>query len=483
MKSTTVRILCLLLTLIMILPLFACGQGEDETPTGASSGAEETETEGPSVKRNDYDCEFNAIYCNDTYPKGYFFMLDEEREPGSDMDDAVYERMERIKDYLGVTINPVEGGNFLEYGGPIKRTIQAGDDEYQMVMTHTYYDVTDFIVSNYLQDFKDFDALQLDADYWDQQMMEEDSLDDHYFLGYNDFCLASVYVLVFNKDMADRYTSNDVHIYDDVRNKKWTLDRMIELSELVAVDNGDGKWTNEDTYGFAGMCWVPMVSFTLSSDIRVIDKDENDELYLSPVVDNSERMIALTTKLFNFAKENCTFLWPLNSGDQIHLTSGQVMFEMVNNYSLVEYKGEDIRFGVLPYPLYDEQQEDYRIMNWNGMLGIPSTIKNEAMVADTIEMLAYFSEPVKTAFFERLLGAKVAEAPDDAEMLDLIWSHQCNDVGMIFSNSSAGLEELFYVIPRLIQAGNDGYMAFYKKREKSISKGLQKIYKNIRSNE
>ena len=483
MKRMTQRILCLLLSVLFVLPLFACGSGENETPTDTTPGAEESGTEGPAVSRKDYNEDFNAIYCGDTFPKGFFFILDEEREPGSDMDAAVYERMERIKDYLGVTINPVSGGNFLEYGAPIKRTVQAGDDEYQMIMTHTYYDVTNFIVSNYLCDFKEFENLQLDADYWDNQMMEEDSLDGHYFLGYNDFCLASVYVLAFNKDLADRYTSSDMHIYDDVRNKKWTLDRLIEMSQLVAVDNGDGRWTPDDTYGFAGLCWVPMVSFTLSSDIRVIDKNEDDELYLSPVVDNSDRMIALTTKLFDFAKMDCTYLWPLNSADQVHLTGGNVMFEMVNNYSLIEYKGEAIRFGVLPYPLYDEQQEDYRIMNWNGMLGIPSSIKNADMVTDTIEMLAYFSDPVKTAFFERLLGAKVAEAPDDAEMLDLIWSHQCNDVGMIFSNSSTGLEELFYVVPRLIQAGNDGYMAFYRGREKSINGGLNKIYKKIRANE
>lgn len=481
MKRSTLRVFCMLLSLLMLLPMFACGSGENESPTGTTPGAIETETDGPAVKRHDYNAEFNAIYCGDTFPKGYFFILDEEREPGSDMDNAVYERMERIKDYLGVTINPVPGGNFLEYGAPFKRTVQAGDDEYQMMMTHTYYDVTNFIIKNYLQDFKNFDTLQLDADYWDAQMMEEDSLDGQYLLGYNDFCLASVYVLAYNKDLADRYTTADMHIYDDVRNKKWTLDRLIEMSQLVAVDNGDGRWTTEDTYGFAGLCWVPMVSFTLSSDIRVIDKNEDDELYLSPMVDNAERMIALTTKLFNFEKMDCTYLWPLNSGDQIHLTSGQVMFEMINNYSLVDYKGEDIRFGVLPYPLYDEQQEDYRIMNWNGMLGIPSTIKDVNMVTDTFEMLAYFSGPVKTAFFERLLGAKVAEAPDDAEMLDLIWSHQCNDVGMIFSNSSTGLEELFYAVPRLIAAGNDGYTAFYKQREKSINNGIKQIYKKLRT--
>ena len=35
------------------------------------------------------------------------------------------------------------------------------------------------------------------------------------------------------------------------------------------------------------------------------------------------------------------------------------------------------------------------------------------MVGDVIEMLAWYSEPVNTAFYETLLGSKVADAPED----------------------------------------------------------------------
>ena len=100
-----------------------------------------------------------------------------------------------------------------------------------------------------------------------------------------------------------------------------------------------------------------------------------------------------------------------------------MLFEIVGNYSLVTTKEDEVKVGVLPYPLWDSNQDSYKTLSWNGVLGIPTTVKNDAMVGDVIEMLAWFSEPVNTAFYETLLGSKVADAPEDVEMLqDLVVS-------------------------------------------------------------
>ena len=41
------------------------------------------------------------------------------------------------------------------------------------------------------------------------------------------------------------------------------------------------------------------------------------------------------------------------------------------------------------------------------------------MVGETVELLAYYSDDVNVAFYEKLLGKKVADAPDDRRMLEL----------------------------------------------------------------
>ncbi len=164
MKSVATKILALLLAALMVLPMVACGENTDD-PNASESGTQagavtEGETERqPTVEKKDYQgAEFVAIYCSDTFNNGYFFIEEENRKPGSDLDDALYERMMAVDEWLGVEVIAEDGGNFQEYTAGLKTSISSGDDSYQMVMTHVYQEVASLITSNYLRDFNDFDS-------------------------------------------------------------------------------------------------------------------------------------------------------------------------------------------------------------------------------------------------------------------------------------------------------------------------------------
>ena len=114
MKSVTIKILALLLAALMVLPMLAaCGDtGENNPDTTVGDAVTEGETEKqPAVAKKDYkDAEFVAIYCADTFNEGYFFIDEEDRKPGNDMDDKVYERALNVEEYLGVEIIAENGG-------------------------------------------------------------------------------------------------------------------------------------------------------------------------------------------------------------------------------------------------------------------------------------------------------------------------------------------------------------------------------------
>jgi len=131
---------------------------------------------------------------------------------------------------------------------------------------------------------------------------------------------------------------------------------------------------------------------------------------------------------------------------------------------------------VLPLPMYDERQANYRSLSWNGVLLVPTTIQNEQMVGDVVELLAYYTAPVKTAYYEDLLGSKLAEAPDDAEMLDIIWDSQAGDVGLIVSNLD-GLGNLVCMVPNMCINGNTNEYASYLRSNKNVAnKNLEKLF-------
>ena len=482
MRSVTIKVLALLLAALMILPMLAaCGDTGETTDTTAGAETEATTEKQPAVAKKDYDEEFTVIYCADTFNKGYFFIEEEDRQAGNDMDDKVYERMLKVEEYLGVDIIAENGGNFQEYTIPLKNAISAGDDSYQMVMTHVYMEVANLITSNYFRDFQDFESLQLEEDYWNYGLMDDLSINDKMYCGYNDFCLANCYLIGFNKDMVKEYASTIGDLYQQVRNKEWTIEKLVEYTSLVSRDNGDGKWDDQDTYGFACYAWVPLVSFQHAADIPIVKEGADGEFYVSPMVDNPDKIVALDELIYNFMNAESTYTWVPNSDfqgptTQLHLKSGRVMFEIVNNYSLVSTKEEDVKVGVLPYPKWDKAQAEYKTLSWNGVLGIPTTVKNDDMVGDVIEMLAWYSDPVCTAFYETLLGSKVADAPEDVEMLNIVWAGQVSDMGLVFSSSSGQMDCLLYALAHHVSANKPAYATYYKQNQRTAERLLNKMF-------
>ncbi len=478
------KLIALLLALCMLaLPMFACAEnGEDpiETEAKGTTAESEGETERqPTVAKTDYDKEFTAVYCADIFREGYYFIEEEKRRPGNDLDSKVYERMIAVEEYLGVKIIAENGGNYQEYTSQLKNTVTSNDDTYQLVLTHVYQDVSNLITGKYLHDFQDFDSINMEADYWNSTLMEELAVNDKMFCGYNDFCLSNCYIIGFNKQMVKDQAGAVGDLYAQVRNKEWTLEKMIQYSSLVSADNGDGKWDEQDTYGFAIFAWVPLISFQISSNIKIVEKDADGELYLSPMVDNPEKIVKLDEMLYDFVNAPSTYAYsPIEGKPGLDLKSNRVMFQTMNNFDLVTSNDSDVKIGVLPYPLWDSKQEDYQTMSWNGVMGIPSSVRtdNMKMTGDVIEMLAFYSEPVTVAFYETLLGAKVADAPEDVEMLRIIWATQVSDIGLVYSGASTAFDGILYAIPHHISAGRPAYATYFEQNKRSASNALRKMF-------
>lgn len=467
-----------LITLLSSLALaMSCGTPETDDPSDGETVAQAaTEAEGetefvPDIATKNYDAEFNVV-IGGTFDPDYHFV---EKGEGDVMSDSVYERAVKIKDHIGVDFVLQDAGSWTEYAGNVSRTVMSGDDAYQLVMTPVYQGITDLITSNSLYDFADLPSVNLDAPYWNGDLMEEIMVDGRYLLGYNDFCLSLVDVVTFGKDVRNDY--NLENPYDLVRNKQWTLEKMMEMASKVSQDNGDNVWDNKDTYGLAGWGWVRLIDFVTSSNLKIVDKDENGDFYIA-YEDHQEKMLNLIDQVFTmYNAEWSLFSRSTPSESQtISITSGRVLFYLTSSAGLVTLKGEDIDFGILPYPMYDEQQENYRTLNWNGMLGVPASIKNEEMVSDALELLCYYSAPVKDAFYENLLGSKVAQSPDDVEMLDIIWDTQVSDVGIITCNSSTHMDNLVYMLPKMCESGNNSFASYMRANKNAAQRKLDNVF-------
>ena len=102
------------------------------------------------------------------------------------------------------------------------------------------------------------------------------------------------------------------------------------------------------------------------------------------------------------------------------------------------------------------------------------------MVGETIELLSYYSEDVNTAFYEKLLGKQVANAPLDRKMLDIVWDSVCSDFGQTYFSVIENTN-FVYILPEITKVGaTDNLASYVAKHESSANKNLKKFVAKVK---
>lgn len=441
--------------------------------TGSDIAEETTRDHAPDIDIKNYNREFAFAKIGSGLDDDFFIP---EKALNDGITDATYERAQKIKEHLGVTLVMRDAGDWEGYTKTIQTNVSTGTDNLQLALTHVYRGIPELVINNLVVDFTDLPAVDLEQSYWNKQLMDEVTIDGKYLIGYSDFCLAETHCIVFNK----RLLSNNGQSlpYEQVKNHEWTLDELIARTQDVHKDlNGDGQRDIQDIYGMSGWGWVFLISFLTSSDFRIVDRDTDDNFRVA-YSENSDRLSELVEKIRNWYNADGTWFWKSSpaSGTVVAFKDQTSLFQLINTAGLIELKNYDLQFGVLPYPLYTVQQPAYRSLNWNGVLCVPNTVTSADMVGETLELLAYEAAPVKTAFFDRLLGNKVANTEDDQEMLEIIWNSVVTDVGLITATSSDEMDRLVYMIPTICEKKNGNFSSYLAKNVRKAQIGLDRLF-------
>ncbi len=484
------RILTLLLTLVLALSMFVgCNSEEEESET-----FEEETDDGsavdyfPDIDKKNYNSKVYMYVLGDSNPNEYY-IIEEDKNDGSPMAEAIYNRQLKIQRYLGAEIvkaSVPSGTNHTNYTELLKTAVKNKDGSLDILVTHVNSGVSALISEGYLYDLTELNSIDLDAEYWNQEFMQSLELNGHQYLGFSDYNILYTYVVAFNKKMMAQYEGSlDKSAYQLVKDYEWTWDELIALANLVYIDNGDGKKSVEDTYGITGCQWVSFCGILQASDVNMVEMDESGNYKVVANSDrNFERTEILVNKIKNLAKSNSSYFDYQKTGNpNVPLTSERTLMQFAATISLDDFLDYNLEFGVLPYPMYDvEQGKDagYRGLQWGGYITVPSYTKNITMVGETLELLAYYAEPVKITYYEKLLGKQVADMPDDAAMLNIVWNSVCTDFGQTF-NGVGGSSGICYLIPTLTHVNaNQGLSSYFASTVSSVNNGITKFLKGLK---
>jgi hypothetical protein len=107
--------------------------------------------------------------------------------------------------------------------------------------------------------------------------------------------------------------------------------------------------------------------------------------------------------------------------------------ELLGNAQLL--RGMDTDFGIIPYPKWDEYQENYLTTSvaYFSLFCVPVTVRNLEMTGIITEALCVESyKKVIPAFYEVSLKTKLARDDESSEMIDIIRSGLTFDFGKIY---------------------------------------------------
>lgn len=425
---------------------------EETTEAPTEEPETEPEDEGPEyrVQAHNYKLPFVIGYCSDDYDPNIYFD-NTNASPTYALGEAAFQRIQQTEKHLGVEISVKSMGNYTSYASAIQSAVMAGGSPCEMLLTNGSYGITDLMLSNCLTDLPELEGLNLKASYWDKAGMEALAVKGKQYLAVGDFLLPeSSYVMTFNKQLATR-EGLDTHLYTLVQDHGWTLGKMAEYVPLFFADNGDGKWDEDDSYGLACNVWTTLIPFMTSSGITMVRQDEGDGMSMDWVGDGTDwKVMDLDDFLYAMLEGDAVYTYSSTSYEPaVGVDSGHIFMEPTYLGNLPHINSSDVGVdvGILPYPLYDREQDEYRTLYMDGYIAVPNGIRDADMVGDTIETLAYRSEAVRAAYIDYLLGASAEERMMDAVMLETVFESLTYDPVRYLYTTSSKIEKLMYILP------------------------------------
>ncbi|MBQ8248999.1 MAG: carbohydrate ABC transporter substrate-binding protein [Clostridia bacterium] len=444
------RILSMLLLGAMLTSLAACGGDSEDSGDKGSSG-DKSETAPAGIEATNYNLPFR-IYApaDDTMYSRYYFTDD----AGTDvMSKAIYEREILVEEHLGVDIDYTLTGDLRDVKTTMQNMVMTGEDTYQLVLTHCISGLSAMIVEDLLYDFNDFEYVDMTNEWWNQQAREALSVNGYTFYTVSDYMLPDVNCVLVNKSLLEEFSLENP--YDLVRDGTWTIDKMMEMMSAVTTDNGDGRWNVEDQYGLGCPDDFFLNAFIYAFDVSLIEKDNEGNLEFA--FDN-ERAFTMVEKIDQLLMNGDAWVYKYTlqptDEESLAVSKGRTLFNIESMGELYKYRDTEVDYGILPYPKLEAAQEAYQTNAWSGMMSVPKTVKNSEMVGKVIELLSYYSQTTTVpAYFDLVLGEKLARDTDSKEMLGIIFDGVVYDAGASYFGFDSNMNQLFYTPHALIING------------------------------
>ena len=335
------------------------GSGNDEGYTDVL-GRPLEEDEILRVDRTNYGGTEIKILQKDTSEDEMFAA----RKIGELINDAVYDRNDYVEKYLGVKLKyesaPASVNDYTQFKTKVDAAVRSGYDMYHIISNYSYNAPT-LIQEGAFLDYngiaKEDNFLDFSKRWWNDSFATETVINEKLYMLTGDITTTMIdwaEVMFVNNDMLDTYIgmSSD-ELLQMVYDFEWTYETFLQYVHAVGKGAETGEW------GFTG----DRNSFSLDGMVMgmAMDLTYRDSYGYPNMNINTNRNIEIGERLRSLfqtdASANCA------EDARTLFASGKAMFlAQILVTAGKQLRSTTIDYMVIPMPLYDDTQEEYRII-------------------------------------------------------------------------------------------------------------------------
>ncbi|MBE6620418.1 MAG: hypothetical protein E7625_03530 [Ruminococcaceae bacterium] len=438
MKRTTKVAVLLLLAVLFCLQLLACKQPETpggEVPPSINPPSERVE---PDIEKKDYNGTFSVLHYTTTNHE-WTNPWDEivpasgmETRPGDLIGNDIFERAAWLEQEYGITVT----NEYIEYTKlpTTMSTIKtSGGTEYQLLATMGR-SAQVLMGKGYFFNMAEIPGINFENPWWNDSALEALSLGDYVEFAVSDMLLidkSATMAMYYNIPMA-----NDLQLdgfYDAVRDYEWTIERLAEYAEVGLQPDGDDDWDMDDVYGIVAND-DPVHALYIGSGNRFMEKDENGNYYYS--YGTGDTMLVMTDLLTDIMYAD--FYW--NSyvhAESPDFASGGSLFTFDKVKRCMKLREMQDDYGVLPIPMYSEDQKQYYslVSNYHdSMFAVINTnVNSKELIGAALELMGYYSYyEIYNDFYDVVIQNRGTRDEESKRMLQLIFETRTYDMGLVY---------------------------------------------------
>ena len=387
----------------------------------------------------------------------------------SKIDQETYYHLAAVEQELNLNfVTRYEKGDYDNMGNfATKLSVLSGDDGIDLVCQYSLAASVAAQQALYT-DLNELDYLKWDAEYWSKDLKATNTVNDKMFWCTGDMTastIKSMFLFAFNYDMAADYRMGD--LYKTVQEGKWTIEKLKTLSATVySDDNGNEIQDVGDTVGLVIQHYVYYDAFQAGCNLPSIIVNNMGELEINPDL-YGERGVDVTNKIKDLLHNNGNGTYAPTkdkAGWNRSIEDGKAVFALYVAESLLSLAQDDVNYGILPIPKYDEDQENYRTCLSMGysQFSVPVIAPEPNVSAAVLESMAHNGY------------VSLSRAVFDA--LQYRYSKRVEDIEGIMYEPGRMLNtvDIFALVRRTVR-DNAPISQYYAGGKKNFESGLQEV--------